>query len=112
MPSVNEGTDAATVDVNRTLESLHEAHNQSADTQELPQLRDTDFEAQIQQDSLSRKRQREEISEQEAPLAKRSYLPFPHNYLAEYNQPTGIHPYILVQNLIMLMFRKCCSYFN
>lgn len=91
MPSVyDEGETAAPVEANRTYESMHDPRNQSIDVIEQPQqLRDTDYEAEIQQESLNRKRLREETEEQESPAAKRTYLPFPHNYLAEYNQPTG-----------------------
>lgn len=88
MASAHAETDAGTLDINRTLESLHEPR-QSIDITEQPQLRNTDFEAEICQESLNRKRQRNQNFNEESPLAKRSYLPFPHNYLAEYNQLPG-----------------------
>jgi hypothetical protein len=83
-----EEMDAGTIQANRTIESMHEVRSQSVDVLEPPQLRDTDFEEEIQQETQKRKRMRDETAG-ESPSAKRTRLPFPHNYLAEYNQPTG-----------------------
>ncbi|KAI6192058.1 hypothetical protein M3Y97_00295000 [Aphelenchoides bicaudatus] len=88
IPADQDDMELGTIQPNRTVESIHEAFNQSIEVLETPKLRDTDFEAEVQKESQKRKRQREETVE-ESPLAKRSYLPFPHNYLAEYNQPIG-----------------------
>jgi hypothetical protein len=85
---MREETEVGTIQASRTVESMHEVHNQTVDALEPPQLRDTDFEAEIQQETQKRKRMREEAAG-ESPSAKRTCLPFPHNYLAEYNQPTG-----------------------
>jgi hypothetical protein len=89
-PELEMSYEITAVDPARTFESIHETQPQSFDVLEQPQqLRDTDFEEQIQQESLNRKRLHERIDEEDTLPAKRSYLPFPHNYLAEYNQTTG-----------------------
>lgn len=88
MPSMLEETEAGTIQANRAVESMHDARGQSVDVLEPPQLRDTDFEAEIRQETQKRKRMREETFG-DCPSAKRTRLPFPHNYLAEYNQQIG-----------------------